>query len=157
MGAATCRLVLPETIMRRFSGLLAVLLFVLLTPVCAQTGEYVPYQWEAGDLALAYPAGWDVPVSGEVEGTPTLFLAQALASSPETRPPGIPFVTLALVAGEDAGMLLQAALGTLDITAGELQPGVLLGFDGVSAQGVSADGTLLGLGRAASLAEGEVL
>ncbi|GIL11518.1 MAG: hypothetical protein BroJett038_02380 [Chloroflexota bacterium] len=151
--------------MRHPQWLLA-LLVLLAAPVLAQTGGYVPYAWEAGDLALVYPEGWDAPLPSEKDGILTLQLAQTLVNMPETRPPGIPMLTLALipVEGDEADPIagpiaaLEGYLFSLGMARLETAPGVLMGYDGVIAErGASADGVLFGLGRAAVLPGGAML
>ncbi|MBI5671230.1 MAG: pre-peptidase C-terminal domain-containing protein [Chloroflexi bacterium] len=146
--------------MRRCAILLLVL-FVLVVPAAAQSGGYTPFAWAEGDLALAYPSGWDTPVTSEQNRLPALQLAQALAAAPDTRPPGIPFITLMFFPGDttdaDVAIPLQSVFQQMGLAPGVGAPTVLLGFDAVMAQATSADGSLFGLGRAARLADGRVL
>lgn len=146
--------------MRR-AAILLLLTWIFVIPAAAQSGGYTPYAWVEGDLALAYPAGWDVPVAGEENGLPALHLAQALAAAPETRPPGIPYITLTFFLNDnpetDPSVPLQAVLQAMGIAPGVGAPGVLLGFDAATLQGVSADEVLFGLGRAVWLTDNRIL
>lgn len=145
--------------MRR-CAILILTLFVFV-PAAAQSGGYTPYAWAEGDLALAYPSGWDAPVTSEQNGLPALQLAQTLAAAPDTRPPGIPFIMMTFFLNDnpeaDLAVPLQAVFQQMGVTSGVGAPGVLLGFDAVTAQSTSADETLFGLGRAARLPDGRVL
>jgi DNA-binding beta-propeller fold protein YncE len=134
-------------------------LLLCAAPALAQGGGLLPYAWEAGDLALAYPAGWDAPLPVDAGGQLTLYLAQILAASPETRPPGIPFVTLTLVPddGGDLNTTLTAALGAMSIPPGETRSSTLLGADSVRMTGSSPDGQFYGLAAAAPLPGGQTL
>lgn len=142
--------------------ILILLVFAFAAPAAAQSGSYTPYAWVEGDLALVYPSGWDAPVTGEQNGLPALYIALALANAPDTRPPGIPMLALVFIPGgsdtNDLIAALEANLFSIGMARLETAPGVLLGFDGVTAErGASADGTLIGLGRAALLPDGRVL
>ncbi|NWG17795.1 MAG: pre-peptidase C-terminal domain-containing protein [Chloroflexi bacterium] len=147
--------------MRNPRRMLALLVILLAAPVLAQTGGYLPYAWEAGDLALVYPEGWDPPLPSEQDGVLTLQLAQTLVAMPETRPPGIPMLTLALIPVEgeaDPIAALEGYLFSMGMARLETAPGVLMGYDGVIAErSADADGMLLGLGRAAALPGGTIL
>jgi hypothetical protein len=127
----------------------------------AQDSDYLPFAWEAADLSLLYPAAWEAPVPAERDGALVLTLAQSLAALTDARPPEIPAITLTLLpaAGSDLAAGLLNALDTLGITAdGDPLPALLLGQeDALAADGLSADGALYGLGRAAALPDGQVL
>lgn len=147
--------------MRRVCLLLLILFTLLTSSVVAQSSGYTAYRWTEGDLALAYPSGWDAPVTSEQNGLPALQIAQALANAPDTRPPGIPFITASFFLSDspdsDVALPLQSVLQAMNIVPGDSVSGVLLGFDAVAAQGFSDDTSLFGLGRAARLADGRIL
>lgn len=137
-------------------GLLAIL--VTTVPAFAQTGSTTPYAWEAGDLALAYPIGWDAPISAEEDGRLQLTLAQTLADSPDIRPQGVPFIVIGIVSSaSDPLALLQTEIEALTLTAGSPSQFNLLGEDSVRIEGVSADGLLYGIGVAVPLSDEQVL
>ncbi|MCB9450733.1 MAG: hypothetical protein H6672_04805 [Anaerolineaceae bacterium] len=134
-------------------------LLALVAPVLAQGGDLLPYAWEAGDLALAYPAGWDTPLPIESGDQLTLYLAQIMAASPESRPPGIPFVTLTLTPdnGGELTDLLPPILGQLGIQPSATSTATLLDTSGVRMEGSSGDGQFFGVAVAAPLPGGQVL
>lgn len=135
-----------------------VLLFIATTAL-AQGGDLLPYAWEAGDLALAYPAGWDTPLPREDGDQLTLSLAQIMTASPETRPPGIPFVTLMLTPddGSELATRLATALEALTIQPGATESTVMLGAAGTRMEGRSGDGQFYGLAAATPLPGGQIL
>src|SRR5690606_39675547 len=93
---------------------LIICLFVLVSPLNAQqtTGLALPYAWEAGDLALTYPSGWEAPAPAEEERRVVLRMAQTLVNEPLTRPPGTPFITITIIAMEDPNVDLYPFLET---------------------------------------------
>ncbi len=140
------------------------LLLTVVLPLSAQ-GNVLSYSWEAGDLALVYPSDWEAPLSAESETELTLYLAQALVDTPDTRPPGIPFITLTIIFPTDSeeeelpnlDALLQVAMQEIGIQSNALQPTTLLDARGVMTSGTSADGLLYGLGRVAQLPDDSIL
>ncbi len=134
-------------------------LLLIATTALAQGGDLLPYAWEAGDLALAYPAGWDTPLPREDGDQLTLALAQIMTASPETRPPGIPFVTLMLTSddGSEVATRLATALEALTIQPGAAESTVMLGAAGTRMEGRSSDGQFYGLAATAPLPGGQIL
>lgn len=137
--------------------LAAALLLILALPVAAQITGALPYAWDAADLALAYPAGWDEPLEIQLEDRMTLQLAQVLVDAVDVRPPGVPYITLTVIppaeddAAPDLSALLQQALRDIDIRPTSEQPVRWLGVEGVAVRGSSADGLLYGVGQAVNL------
>jgi hypothetical protein len=135
----------------------------LILPIAAlaQTGNVVPYAWEAADLALAYPAGWDEPLPSDADGQLVLQMAQTLVDSPDIRPPGVPIITLTVTTPQEAETdvlpPLQAAFDTLQMTPGEPSSTILMGVNGQAVSGVSDDELLFAVGRAAVLPDSRVL
>src|SRR5690606_22967507 len=131
-------------------------LLIVLLALTSSASAQESYAWEAGGLTLTYPAGWNAPLSSEQNGQPVLEMAQVLVDTPlESRPPGIPIITLTLVHNgfpDDGDLLpiLSAALATGNIDTLDA-PGerVFLGDTALQLTGTSADGQLFGIGRAA--------
>jgi hypothetical protein len=146
--------------MRRFLAWI-ILILVLLLPlqVGAQGAKTTSYYWEAANLSLAYPATWDKPVTLDQNGARALQLAQVMAATPDTRPPGVPVITLLLNAdpNADPNAALAAAFQTQNLSPGASTPDSLMGFDAVKAIGLSEDKTLFGIGLAAKLPDGNTL
>lgn len=145
--------------MKRCLLLLLCALWMLPFVTAAQSSG-VPYTWEAGGLTLEYPEGWDEPAPTEENGQQILRIAQIQSASPESRPPGVPIITLTLETlggGGDLNLALQNSLTTLDIQASSSNPSTLAGGDAVEATGTNADGQLFGIGRATALADGSLL
>jgi streptogramin lyase len=134
--------------------------FLLFAPVNAQQsftrqGLAIPYAWGAGDLALAYPAAWEAPVPAEEDQRIVLRMAQTQVNDPQTRSPGIPFITMAIVATDnpdaDLSAFLDATLDGIGIIPDEHGTALVAGSGAIEASGSSADGSLSGIGRAAHL------
>jgi sugar lactone lactonase YvrE len=146
--------------MRRFLAWLTVIL-VLLVPlqVGAQGAKTTSYYWQPANLSLAYPATWDKPVTLDQGGATALQLAQVMATTPDTRPPGVPVITLLLNPdpNADPNAALAAAFQTQGLTPGASTPDSLMGFDAVKVTGFSEDKTLFGIGRAAKLPDSNTL
>lgn len=122
--------------------------------------EAQPYTWEAAALILVPPASWDEPLPGEENDEITLQLAQALVNAPDVRPPGVPTITLILLAttSDELSTLLIEALQAQDLEAsGEISSAEMAGSPGVEIGASSADGLLFGIGRAAPLPNQGVL
>lgn len=139
-------------------------LLIVLLALTSSASAQESYAWEAGGLTLTYPAGWNAPLSSEQNGQPVLEMAQVLVDTPlESRPPGIPIITLTLVPNgfpDDGDLLpiLSAALATVNIDTLDA-PGerVFLGDTALQLTGTSADGQLFGIGRAAPVGINDVL
>lgn len=135
----------------------AVLFALFSAPAFAQD---TPYTWEAGDISLLYPAGWDEPLPDDSGGVVTLRLAQTLVDAPDVRPPGIPIITLKVLpsAAADLPALLEAELRLMSLDSlSKPSESTLLGAEAVEITGSSADGSLFGVGRAAAISATEVL
>ncbi|MBC7812679.1 MAG: hypothetical protein H7175_16100, partial [Burkholderiales bacterium] len=135
-------------------------MLLLVYPLNAQQnftrqGLAIPYAWGAGDLALAYPAAWEAPVPAEDEQRVVLRMAQTQVNDPQTRSPGIPFITLTIVATDnpdaDLSPFLDATLDGIGIVPDERDTVVVAGSGAIEASGSSADSSLFGIGRAAHL------
>lgn len=145
--------------------LLLVGLFLMISlRAAAQNSLFSEYLWTGGNLALIYPAHWESPFETEIDGQRTLYLAQGFASTPENRPPGIPFITLRIFPAStdpdtpiDPAALLETALAAENIAPLNQLPTDLLGTDALSMWGESAEGLLFGLGRAGKLSDGRFL
>jgi len=146
---------------RKCCGLVVAVLLIFPLGVLAQGSSLIPYAWDAADLALAYPAGWDEPVPMEADGQAVLQMAQSLADSPDVRPPGIPIITVSVsaeaVETPDLAALVQSSLQAIGIAPGEAQSASLMGIEAMSASGTSSDNLLFGVARAVQLADGRTL
>ncbi len=134
-----------------------ILIFALLAVVFPAEAQ-ADYIWEAGNLSLAYPIGWNEPLPDP--DTTTLYLAQTLVDAPDMRPPGIPIITLKILPSTSADLeaLLTEELRTLGIDLLEAPiSATLLEAEGVALTGVNADGSLFGIGQAAPISDTEVL
>lgn len=132
-----------------------------ISPAAAQADNLTPYSWDAANLALAYPADWDAPIVGEVNGQASLQMAQTLADQPDTRPPGIPIIHLTLIPNDIPGVDLTPYMAEnfagLGITPVGSTASTLLGFDALIAEGSSDDSLLFGLIRAVQLPDNSIL
>jgi sugar lactone lactonase YvrE len=136
--------------------------FVLAVSTAAQDENSIPYTWAETGLSFSYPAGWDTPYTTvDEDGRFVLILAQIMASSPDTRPPGVPVMTLTLLPNTepvtDFAPFISDAFSQLGLTPGETAPGTLLGLDALTAQGASDDALLFGLTRAAALHDNSIV
>lgn len=133
-------------------SLIFLLCLLWALPVRAQTGVS-EYTWYAGDLALVYPSNWETPVEDEQDGQYYLHMAQTLTASPEVRPPGIPFITLAVIpdAPDDLSALLHEALTQLDLRVRGRFPAYLGDTPGIMLTAERSDGVLFGEGYAVPL------
>lgn len=149
----------------RFNRLISLLLLLLLplTSTIAQDSA-APYTWEAAGLALQPPPNWDAPRPAEAEGQISLEMAQALVdTSLETRPPGIPFITLTIYRDSlpvDANLtpFLFAALQATGIDSLD-QPAEVTWLDTtvIELTGTSSDEQFYGIARAVQVGEADVL
>ncbi len=138
---------------------ITLLLFALAGHVRAQETT-VSYAWEAGDLALIAPSGWELPFATVVGENPTLYLAPFTAAiPPEARALSTPGITLSLIETES-----QPEDVAYDVLAAQLTPATSLPLaaplanqTGVRVTGIRADGVLFGISRAAWLEDGRVL
>jgi len=143
----------------RLSIFVVILCLYVIIPLRAQDENLTPYFWEAGDLNLAYPAGWDKPLPVEQDGALQLQMAQILVDSPDVRPPGVAIITLTLLDNlppdPDILRLLADELNGIDITADleNVTETTLAGADAIELTGISSDELLSGIGRAALLSD----
>ncbi|MBZ0300957.1 MAG: pre-peptidase C-terminal domain-containing protein [Anaerolineae bacterium] len=145
-------------------------LFTLLTTFnawavsAAQVQDTLPYEWETANIGLRYPANWDVPLPTEVDGQPTLQLAQVLVDTPaNVRPPAIPIITLTRIPGaapadQNLTSFLMDALQSLNLESTETPTtAAFLSDSAPQLTGTSADGQFFGIARAAPIGSSAVL
>jgi hypothetical protein len=145
--------------------ILTTLALLPVISVVSQGGPVATYAWEEGDLALVYPADWDEPLPGEVEGRPVLSLAQAFVASPELRPPGIPIISLTVIRDlspeesfdPDLYGFLEAALREEGVIAVGPVTTTVMDIEAVMTTGTSADGLHFGTGRAVQMLDDNIL
>ena len=122
---------------RCFGRLVVVLLTLVLFTLPAFAQGYVPYRWVDADLALLYPAGWDISaVDSEVP-------AVTLAGDDLT-------ITLAVlpVTNDDAALrlALEEQVAALSLLPLNYTLDKLYGRGGLRIDAVSADRSLIGVG-----------
>ena len=144
---------------RKSALLLLIICLILCVGIIQGQTAYNTYTWNDGDFTLLYPAQWDTPSPVAMEdGSLILQVAQALAASPEARPPAIPFITLKRIAipleFEDLSTLLQAELSAIGISLTAGQEIELLGLEGVQIDGFSEDQLFYGLAQGTILQNG---
>jgi hypothetical protein len=146
--------------MRRFL-ICFLLTFISGGLIAAQTDNFTPYSWDDANLALAYPGDWDTPIPSNQDGGLILQMAQTLNDQPDTRPPGIPFITLSLFPNDipdvDLTPYIAENFNSIGITPVGSTASTLLGFDALTAEGKSADGLLFGLMRTVQLPDNRLL
>jgi hypothetical protein len=127
----------------------------------AQTDKLTPYSWDDANLALAYPVDWDTPIANNQDGRLVLQMAQTLNDQPDTRPPGIPFITLSLLPNDipdvDLTPYIAENFNGIGIMPVGSTASTLMGFDALTAEGSSTDGLLFGLMRAVELPDNQIL
>ncbi len=135
------------------------LMLLLLLSFSAQ--DTVTFEWTQAGLTLSYPANWETPAATEIDGNPSLQLAEVLADTPiDVRPPGIPTIILSVVPaeGQDPLDLLGSRLNSIGID--QLDPPLEVQFMGDIAPGLTgtnADGQLFGIAQAAPLSADQTL
>lgn len=139
--------------------MMAIVALLAVVQVAAQDSAY---QWDAGELALTVPAGWDAPHPDAQAAQPTLHLAQIQADEPRIRPPGAHAITLTIIPlaplETPLTQFLNDALVAQQTPAYGLPLAVTLpAGHGITAAGYSADGLLYGVGHAVRLIDGRVL
>lgn len=132
---------------RRHIFTVVLLTLVLFTFPAAAQG-YVPYRWVDADLALLYPAGWEVStVDGDVP-------AVTLAGDDIT-------ITLAVlpVTNDDAALrlALEEQIAALSLLPLNYALDTLYGRGGLRIDAVSADRSLIGMGRWGRMPDSRVL
>jgi len=144
--------------MRFRIGLFIGLLILSFTVVAQIRFDIEEYQWIDGDFALRIPDGWETATLNK-EGGISLEISQAFASSPESRPPAIPFFRLIVFSdvAEDADLygLLETELRTIDIQAtGPANTRFLANDFAIVTTGISSDEFLFGIGYITRLDDG---
>ena len=126
---------------------LLALLLLLSFPAAAQ--GYVPYRWVEADLALLYPAAWDVTASNDKDN-----LLLTLAGEDAT-------ITLAVlpVTDDDAALrlALEQQIAALDLLPLNYSLDTLYGRRGLRIEVVNADRSLVGVGRWGRLPDSRAL
>lgn len=148
---------------RKVERVILALILLSLWPIelwAQESDDLIAFTWDAADIDLGYPAGWDEPLPGELNGRPVLDIAQTLVDSPEARPPGIPSFQLILISDAlpeaDLESFLAEALQSLGITPTEQTSITLVGIPGLAASGLSTDQSLFGASRAVQLPDNRV-
>ncbi len=129
---------------------LPIFVLLMLFPLLAFAQSTRSYAWQAGDIALTYPADWAEPqeigdrlvlreTESDTSGVPTIIIERATSTS------------------MDLYTQLQAAFDEIGIIPSGPLDAELAGFSGVSTSGRSADGTLYAIGRIARLADNTTL
>lgn len=141
-----------------------IVLTLLTTAAPLHAQDTLPYEWEAVNISLRYPANWDVPLPGEQNGRPVLELAQVLVDTPaDVRPPAVPIITLTIFPDSvpaDGNLLpfLFAALQSLGIAApDEPSESDFLGEPVPRLTGTSADGQFFAVGQVGLVSSSDVL
>lgn len=115
------------------------------------TEDFTLYGWESGDLALRYPATWEAPAAGLLDGREALLLAPINAATPAQRPPENPYIHLVIVPDvsdvTNLYALLEARLRADGILAQGPLPAALLGASAFATRGSNPDALLYGMGR----------
>jgi hypothetical protein len=147
-----------EAVMTR-KLLYLITLLVLAISTNAQRLNIQQYSWEAADLALVYPYGWDAPLPTEIEGRLVLQMAQTLVDSPDVRPPGVSFITLTIYPVSDFDLydLLTNQLTAVGITPNGQALTHWFDSDTTMTDGYSEDGLLYGIGQAVTWSDGRTL
>lgn len=121
-------------IFRKFILTIISLLALLTLPVYAQSSGYVPFAWDAADLALLVPAGWSVSTvlrddqpALEISGEDALLTVQALP---------------AVTGDADLRPALESALQSLDVTPAAFTETDWFGRTAAQAQGYGRAGRL---------------
>jgi len=127
--------------------------------IAQEANTPIRYFWEPAQLALTVPENWDPPIIVQAD-VPTLDLAQAFASTPQSRPPAIPIIRLMLYPPEQFSLLdipVENALESLDLRPIGPFNAELMGQPGVMFVGSDADDILYGIGIAAYLPTDDLL
>jgi hypothetical protein len=128
------------------------LLLLLPTLVYAQS-DAIPYLWQEGDLALAYPAGWNEPISTTVESGALLTILHSTASAQTTR---LAIERLPPTSGRPLD-LLNTRLNAVEIIVSQPLQTTLIGLTAFELSGQNVGNTIAGIGRAAMLNNGDTL
>jgi hypothetical protein len=132
--------------MKRLPVLLLTLLFTQL--VFAQ--GTISYAWQAGDIALSYPADWADPR----ETNNSLVLRET-----EEAIEGAPVITLSRGVSTNTDLYtdLQSAFNDIGVIPSGPLDAEIAGFSGVGTSGRGVDGAMYAIGRTARLADGTTL
>lgn len=135
---------------------IAILMLALLpmtSVVWAQAETATPYVWEAGTLALAYPADWAAPISEIDEAGARL----TLITSPDMPNAASIIVEVLPAPAGRAYDLIVAHLQTAGVAVTTFAETTLADLGAIEVNGASADGSRVGIGRGTMRADGSLV